>query len=532
MQTLHGSPVAYHVRAPPPIPLSVYYVMLTEYGRVRYTIRMRNFVYRHLAAFLTPLCVLLCALALVVAPVAAQEPATVSAPAPAPAAKPVRGQDPMDPHPATTDIPPLAADYTLTARVADHAADGTVRVDGTERVMLTNTGTKPVDRATFNVPAAHYGWFALESGALDGAPATVDQADVRLSFPDWGSLAPKDTRVVSFQFHLVIGDAGDGYDGCRLDGDVLRLAYWFPMLSDDHGYPERIDPPYTATGDFHVTLSAPAGTVMAGTGVTQKQATTAGRTTWTVDAPKVRDWVAMLSPAYDVTRGTSAGGVAVEVYTIPAHYRATPGRVDAILADAITSLDKMSVWVGPYPYPVFHVVDAGLTMPGGIEFPTLITMGPRINDFATLVAHETAHQWFYGVIGTHPQDEPWVDEGAASYFEQAIYGGLGITPTLSRTLPCAVSATVWDTSISERDLLYCVYNGGRVTYAAIATAMGPAAFTAALHDLYANHVYGIISARDLLTTFQQHSAADLRPIVKPYLAYNWVDPLPPPGGTG
>jgi len=486
---------------------------------------MKNFARRHLSASLNLSCVLLCALVLVV-PVAAHQSATT----PAPPAKPVRGQDPMDPHPATTDIPPLAADYTLTTRVADRAADGTVRVDATERVVLTNTGTKPVDRATFNVPAAHYGWFGLESGALDGAPATVDQADVRLSFPNWGSVSPKETRVVSFQFHLVIGEAGDGYDACRLDGDVLRLAYWFPMLSDDHGYPERIDAPYTATSDFHVTLSAPAGMVMAGTGTTRKQETMSGRTTWTVEALKVRDWVATLSPSYDVTRGTSAGGVAVEVYTVPAHYRTTPGRVDSILADAITSLDKMSAWVGPYPYPVFHVADAGLTMPGGIEFPTLIMMGPRINDFATLIAHETAHQWFYGLLGTHTQTEPWVDEGAASYFEQAIYGGLGITPTLTRTLPCSVSATVWDTSISERELLYCAYNGGRKVYAAIATAMGPAAFTAALHDLYANHIYDIISARDLITAFQAYSATDLRPIVKPYLAYDWIDQLPAPGG--
>lgn len=505
--------------------------MLTVYGRVRYTIGMKNtLIPRCRTSLLCGLVALL--LCIVLAPALPAVAHDTSAPLTTPAAtKPVRGQNPMNPHPATTDIPLLAADYTLTARVADRASDGTIRVDGTERVTLLNTGTKVVDRVWFNAPAAHYGWFTLDSAMLDDAPATVDQAEVRFSFPDWGSLSPKQTRTVGFAFHLVIGDAGDGYDATRLDGEVLRLAYWFPMLSDDHGYPERIDAPYTATSDFHVTVSAPADTVMASTGVVQKQETAAGRTTWTVDAPKVRDWVAMLSPAYTVTRGTSAGGVAVEVYTIPAHYRLVPERVNMILADAIKSLDTMSKWVGPYPYPVFRVVDGGLTMPGGIEFPTLVTIGPRISDVDTLVAHETAHQWFYGLLGTHTQAEPWVDEGAASYFEQAIYSGLSITPTLSRALPCAVSATVWDTTISERDLNYCAYNGGRKVYATIATAMGPDAFIAALHDLYLNHIYGIISAQDVLTTFQRHSSVDLRPLVKPYLTYDWADSLPAPGGV-
>ncbi len=65
----------------------------------------------------------------------------------------IRGQDPQNPHPATMDIPALAADYTLTATINDPGPDGAIHVAGTERVRLTNTGKQPVSAITFNVAA-------------------------------------------------------------------------------------------------------------------------------------------------------------------------------------------------------------------------------------------------------------------------------------------------------------------------------------------------------------------------------------------
>jgi aminopeptidase N len=231
-----------------------------------------------------------------------------------------------------------------------------------------------------------------------------------------------------------------------------------------------------------------------------------------------------------VTRGTTKDGVSVEVYTVPSHYAQAPGRVNTILSDAVRSIEQMSAWVGPYPYPVYRVVDAGLSMPGGIEFPMLSMIGSRLNGVGVLVSHETAHQWFFGLLGTHPQTETWVDEGAASFFEEAIYSGIDTPVTLDRALPCRVSIPVWDMSIPFRDHYFCVYDGGREVYATIRDTMGADRFVAALHDLYTQDRYGIITARDMLTIFQQHSATDLRPALRDELSYDWLDSLPAPGG--
>lgn len=460
-------------------------------------------------------------------------PACVAADAPTftPTLPPaIRGQDPQNPHPATTDIPPLAADYTLSATVNPTSPDGTIHVAGTERVRLSNTGKQLVPAVFFNVAAVHYGWFTLDSATIDGTPAAVDQADVRFSFPEWPSLAAGDARTVGFTFHLDIKDAGDGFDVTRRDGDILRLGYWFPMLSDDHGYHDQFDAVYTAAGNFHVTLTAPTAQTLESTGVMQRTETMGDRITYTIEAPNVRDFVALLSSSFDVRRATTKDGVIVEFAVVPSHYADAPGRMDDILTDAVRSIEQMSAWVGPYPYPIYRVVDAGRSMPGGVEFPMLSMIGSRIRGVGVLVAHETSHQWFFGLLGTHPQTETWVDEGAASLFEQAMYDGIDVPVTLSRPLPCRVSITVWERSVSDRDHYFCVYDGGRALYAAIRDAMGSDRFLAALRDLYTKDRYGIISARDLLTNFQQHSATDLRPVLRDYVSYDWLDALPAPGG--
>ncbi|MHB8646368.1 MAG: M1 family aminopeptidase [Thermomicrobiales bacterium] len=462
-------------------------------------------------------------------------PAGVAADAPpfSPTLPPaVRGQDPRNPHPATTDIPPLAAEYTLAATIGDPGASGAIHVSGTEQVRLTNTGNQSVPSVTFNVAAAHYGWFTLDSGTIDGTPTAVDQAEVRFSFPDWPALAPGDTRTVGFAFHLDIGDGGDGFDVARRDGDILRLGYWFPMLSDDHGYHDQFDAVYTATGNFHVTLTAPASDVLASTGVIEQQTTSGAGSTYTIEAPNVRDFTALLSPAYAVVQGTTKDNVRVQVFTVPGHLASDSVTDAEILADAIHALEWMSATVGPYPYPIFSVVDAGTTMPGGVEFPMLVMIGTNVRGVPTqaLIAHETAHQWFYGALGTHPQTETWVDEGAASLFEITINNGLDASISLPRPLPCPVNITVWDHSVNDRDHYYCVYNGGAKVYATIRDTMGSERFVAALHDLYTQDRYGIFTARDLLTLFQQHSATDLRPALHAYLTYDWLDALPSPGG--
>ncbi len=47
--------------------------------------------------------------------------------------------------------------------------------------------------------------------------------------------------------------------------------------------------------------------------------------------------------------------------------------------------------------------------------------GEPLSYLVAIAAHETAHQWFYGVVGNDPAIEPWLDEALATYSELLYY---------------------------------------------------------------------------------------------------------------
>lgn len=90
------------------------------------------------------------------------------------------------------------------------------------------------------------------------------------------------------------------------------------------------------------------------------------------------------------------------------------------------SLKYFGLWYGRYPYETLTVVDtprvdgAG-NFAGGMEYPTLITIGTRVynpDDYLSLeglIVHEFGHQYWYGLVGSNEFEEPWLDEGFNTY---------------------------------------------------------------------------------------------------------------------
>jgi len=91
-------------------------------------------------------------------------------------------------------------------------------------------------------------------------------------------------------------------------------------------------------------------------------------------------------------------------------------------------LAYMTENVGPYPYNTITVMDPPLLglNAGFMEYPTFITIGsfaifPKgIRTLESLVLHEFAHQYFMGIVATNEKEEPWMDEGFVTYYEDKI----------------------------------------------------------------------------------------------------------------
>ena len=438
--------------------------------------------------------------------------------------------------PPTTPLPDLAARYTLAIDGIDFDAG---KLHTAQTVTITNREACALDRLSFSVVAARWGWLTLDGVTIGGQPVPATISGTVLPVPLVRPLAPGATTEVTFDFRLTVGTANDVYTGSGFVGttranDILRFAYWFPILSDDHQYPPYLDPPYTATASYDVTMTTPANLVVAPTGEITDETTNAdGTVTRRIAADNVRDFVFALSPNYQVARRRSATGTQIEVYYSPNSFRGNAANpqtigflVDKALTAATRAEERLSALIGPYPYPTLRVVDGGAALDGGIEFPTLILVNLSFGS-DNLIYHEVGHEWIYGLIGTRTQQDPWIDEGGASFLAAYIEGTLNANPPGRDRFSYPLDTSVWaiPASGNQNAATEAIYTQGEAFYTRVFNAMGEEAFWRAMQALYRADRYGIVTPRDLLAAWQTTSPIDLRPLFHEYLSYPWIDAL-------
>ena len=176
-------------------------------------------------------------------------------------------------------------------------------------------------------------------------------------------------------------------------------------------FPDRV---YAESSFYDVTLTAPNDMVVATSGSEVDRHDNGDNTiTTSYRAGPVREWSATVCRPCR-TADTTTGDIHVRVTYQPAN----EDEARAMLATAARALEVYSTRYGPYPFREFDViVRPGLS--GGIEYPGLIYVGPGIRGGAVgrdfLVAHETAHQWWYSLVGDDIFREAWLDESFANY---------------------------------------------------------------------------------------------------------------------
>ena len=92
------------------------------------------------------------------------------------------------------------------------------------------------------------------------------------------------------------------------------------------------------------------------------------------------------------------------------------------------ALEYLTENVGPYPWPHLTFVDPPSigSGAGGMEYTTLFTsissnVMPSFFHFPEMVTvHEFGHAYFMGILASNEFEEPWLDEGVNSYWEERI----------------------------------------------------------------------------------------------------------------
>jgi aminopeptidase N len=184
---------------------------------------------------------------------------------------------------------------------------------------------------------------------------------------------------------------------------------WLPTI--DH-------PSDKATSEFVVT--APVKYQVVANGLLQETIDLGdGRrlTHWKQSVP-IATWLNNIGVAQFAVRhyGTGAG-VPLETWLF--HQDRDPG-MTTFEEPTRQAMAFYSEHIGPYPYEKLADVEAA-GMGGGMEHASEIFFGQgsvsgRPN--LSLVAHETAHQWFGDSVTEKDWDDVWLSEGFATYFQQ------------------------------------------------------------------------------------------------------------------
>jgi hypothetical protein len=305
----------------------------------------------------------------------------------------------------------------------------------TDTVFLRESGGR---HRQFRFDEAHWGSILVSSLRLVKGGREIplreefpgpDRTVMRVLLP--APVAPGGELVLRMEFEVRLPRV---FARTGWAGRFHMVGQWFPKLGVWEGkggwscHPFHFASEFFSDfGTYDVEIDVPDDQVVGATGVIwSERKGPAGRKTVLCHAEDVHDFAWAASPSF-VERKERWEGVDLRVLMQPENVSSIPRYLEA----ARRSLEFLSRTLGPYPYAVLTVVDppAGGEGAGGMEYPTLITgaaspLFPRgFHLPEAAVAHEIAHQYWYGMSANDESEEAWLDEGLATYCETRVLDG-------------------------------------------------------------------------------------------------------------
>lgn len=300
---------------------------------------------------------------------------------------------------------------------------GWVDIEKFEIGELDNGKLIPAKGASMDLTAAmHY---------IQPDDANPDDQSV-LAVPLTEPIQPGQTAVLRLKWRAQIPKtiARAGYSK-----DFFFICHWFPQLGV---FEQNIDGKwgwnchqffrntefYADFGTYDVEITTANKFVVGASGCLLKETDNGdGTTTRQFHVEDVIDFAWTAYPYFEVCEDRWRD-VQIRLLIPPEHAGLAPRYLHA-LKFALAYLDKH---VGKYPYasitvvdPPFHGLQSGL-----MEYPTLITAGTfygmpeNLRNMESLVVHEFVHQYFMSMVASNEKEEPWLDEGFVTYFEDRI----------------------------------------------------------------------------------------------------------------
>lgn len=292
----------------------------------------------------------------------------------------------------------------------------------------------------FHLGPEEIGHQQIHALTQDGTPVAFLVTDTILEVDLAAPLLPGAATVfeMDFEAQVPLQTRRSGRD--NREGIDYTMTQWYPKMAayDARGW--HAEPYvgrefYAPFGTFDVRITLPAAYVVGATGVLQNPEavghgydepadaglTSSGPTrpdslTWHFRAERVHDFAWSADPDYRHVQAL-VQGIPGRDTPVALHVLFQPDVAEQwqpAAAWTATLLRYYSARFGPYDYPQFTVAQGG---DGGMEYPmfTAITGRRSPTSLFGVIAHELAHEWFYGMLGSDEVAYAWMDEGFADF---------------------------------------------------------------------------------------------------------------------
>jgi hypothetical protein len=240
-----------------------------------------------------------------------------------------------------------------------------------------------------------------------------------------------------------------------------------------------------------------------------------------------RNFVWSVSSDYQV-KTAMVGDTTIVSYSFAFHELAG----EATLQTTAEALELYNRLFGDYPRKQLSVVEADFL--DGMEYEGLyflsngfynLYQGTPGEYLIAIAAHETAHQWWYALVGNDQALEPWLDEAFCTYSEKIYYENLHPEALdwwwayrIHYYDPHGwVNGSIYNPD-GYRAYRDAVYLNGAIFLDALRNSIGDEPFLATLQDYVQQYAYQIATADDFFNLVEKHSQVDLMPLKEKYFS--------------
>lgn len=204
---------------------------------------------------------------------------------------------------------------------------------------------------------------------------------------------------------------------------TINAGNWYPILCkydknewNLEPYYKLGDPFYSDIANYKVNITTSKDIVIASSGSILSEKIKEDKKIYNIEGKLIRDFAWVASADFKL-KELIVDSTNVKLYYLDDNV----DMADYALKVGLDSIGIFNRIFGKYPYSQYSIVMTEFS--SGMEYPGIVFIGndyflySRRKILEQIIVHETAHQWWYGLVGSNQVKEAWLDEGLTTYSE-------------------------------------------------------------------------------------------------------------------